>query len=283
MYTPQEVRESSASFDRAVFGGYNMKSVDDFLTPLVEDYSALYKENAVLKSKLKVLVEKLEEFHAREESMNKAIMAAQKAADEMVLDTERKCARMLSDTEETMRVRREQLQQELDMETERVNRAKKTAAAFILHVEEQMHKAVEQLEDVREMALVPRKKQPAVQPELSFIPREETPVPQRETPDQVSRQIEMNISRIINGQEEEPLPQSEETVYSQDFDEPVEYTGEYTGEYTEAVDCAGECPEDFEASDEPEDSDVQEYTPVERQRTPEEILGDTMVIHPIRE
>lgn len=232
MYTPQEAREGATSFDRAVFGGYNMKSVDDFLTPLVEDYSALHKENAVLKSKLKVLVEKLEEFHQREDSMNKAILAAQKTSDEMIMDTERKCARMLSDTEETMRIRREQLEKELAVETERVNRAKKTASTFILHVEEQMHKAVEQLEDVRQMSLTPKQKaqnsqMPVVQPA--------TPAATRETAEQVSRQIEVNISRIIGGEEEDVVP------------------------------AAPAAP-----------------TPAP-QRTPEEILGDTMVIEPIRD
>ena len=34
-----------------------MQQVDDFLEPLTEDYIMLYKENSVLKSKMKVLVE----------------------------------------------------------------------------------------------------------------------------------------------------------------------------------------------------------------------------------
>ena len=243
MYTPQEVREKTTSFDRSVFGGYNMKSVDDFLTPLVEDYSALYKENAVLKSKMKVLVEKLEEFHEREDSMNKAILAAQKTADEMILDTERKCARMLSDTEETMRIRSQELKKEMAVEAERVNRAKKTAAAFILHVEEQMHKAVDQLESVRQMAITPKAQKPA---EAPVQPRFETPAaepaapvieieppaapvveleaPVRETPEQVSRQIEVNISRIISGETE--LPEEQAAVQPESQCAPEESLGD---------------------------------------------------------
>ena len=176
MFTPQEVREQSAGFERAIFGGYSMKTVDDFIAPLVEDYSALYKENAVLKSKLQVMVEKLDEYHEREESMNKAILAAQQTADELVVDTERKCAKMLSDTEETMRLRSQELKKELAIEAERVSRAKKTAAAFILHVEEQMHKAVEQLETVRQMSITPREKKaeaPAKPPVAEPVLREE--------------------------------------------------------------------------------------------------------------
>ena len=59
MLTPQEV--STHSFSKASFGGYNMAMVDEFLDELTDDYTALYKENAALKAKLKVLVEKVEE------------------------------------------------------------------------------------------------------------------------------------------------------------------------------------------------------------------------------
>ena len=62
MLTPQEV--STHSFSKASFGGYNMAMVDEFLDELTDDYTALYKENAALKAKLKVLVEKVEEYRA---------------------------------------------------------------------------------------------------------------------------------------------------------------------------------------------------------------------------
>ena len=58
MFTPQEVQEKT--FEKAVFGGYDMQAVDEFLEPLTEDYVTLYKENALLKSKMKVLVEKVQ-------------------------------------------------------------------------------------------------------------------------------------------------------------------------------------------------------------------------------
>ena len=39
-----------------------MMAVDEFLDGLTEDYTALYKENAALKAKLKMLAEKVEEY-----------------------------------------------------------------------------------------------------------------------------------------------------------------------------------------------------------------------------
>lgn len=230
MFTPQEVREQSGGFDKAVFGGYNVKSVDDFMAPMVEDYSALYKENTVLKSKMKVLVEKLEEYHQREDAMNKAILAAQQTADEMIVETERKCAKMLSDTEETMRLRSQELKKEMAIEAERVSRAKKTAAAFILHVEEQMHKAVEQLETVREMSITPKGEAP-----------KETPQPEpaaQETPELAAQEISVNIQNIIGDIPEDVEPMGSESMIWED-DEP--------------------------------------QTP-----TPQDVLGDTIVIHPIK-
>ena len=59
MFTPKDLQE--ISFNKVRRGGYDMQSVDAVLEPLCQDYTKLYKENSVLKSKLKILVEKLEE------------------------------------------------------------------------------------------------------------------------------------------------------------------------------------------------------------------------------
>ena len=56
MLTPQEVADHA--FAKSAFGGYNMTMVDEFLDELTDDYTALYKENAALKAKMKVLVDK---------------------------------------------------------------------------------------------------------------------------------------------------------------------------------------------------------------------------------
>jgi cell division initiation protein len=90
MLTPQEVK--SHAFQRASFGGYNMGQVDEFLDILTEDYTALYNDNAVLKSKMKVLVDKVEEYRSTEEAMRKALMTAQRMADELVQEAQAKAA-----------------------------------------------------------------------------------------------------------------------------------------------------------------------------------------------
>ena len=107
MLTPQEVSEHA--FAKASFGGYNMAMVDEFLDQLTEDYTSLYKENAVLKSKMKVLVDKVEEYRSTEEAMRKALMTAQRMADEMVAEAEAKKVELLKSVEADAQERRAQL------------------------------------------------------------------------------------------------------------------------------------------------------------------------------
>lgn len=93
MFTPQQLQQ--ITFDKAVFGGYDMESVDEILEPLIDDYEALYRENATLKSKMRVLVEKLEEYRRNEGSVKEALRAAQRTCDAMIREAEKKCLDML--------------------------------------------------------------------------------------------------------------------------------------------------------------------------------------------
>lgn len=88
MLTPQEAE--SHVFPKASFGGYNMQQVDTFLDSLIEDYRTLYQENISLKSKMKVLVDKVEEYRSTEDAMRRALHSAQKMAEEMVREGEAK-------------------------------------------------------------------------------------------------------------------------------------------------------------------------------------------------
>ena len=47
MLTPQELKK--IEFDKAMFGGYDMAAVDEVFEQVTEDYTALTKENAVLR------------------------------------------------------------------------------------------------------------------------------------------------------------------------------------------------------------------------------------------
>lgn len=212
MFTPQEVRERPGSFEKAVFGGYSMNTVDDFLSQLSEDYAALYKENAVLKSKMKVLVEQLEKYHDQEESLNKAIMAAQKTADEMVVEAERKCAKMMSDTEQSLRQRDQELKVELAAEAERVARAKKTAAAFVEEVENQVHMSLSHLERIRQMTLSVKSSQKA-EPAPAAPAAPVTPAPSLgDKAETINAQSGERMGRILAQSADSPEAQMGDTM-----------------------------------------------------------------------
>ena len=132
MLTPQEVSERA--FSKASFGGYNMSQVDEFLDILTGDYSALYNENAVLKSKMKVLVDKVEEYRSTEEAMRKALMAAQRMAEDLVKEAEQKKAEILKDVEGEAQRRKEELERETQAEEYRLQQAQRATAAFVERV-----------------------------------------------------------------------------------------------------------------------------------------------------
>ena len=97
MLTPQEV--SSKTFPKAVMGGYAMAAVDEFLDALTEDYTSLYKEAAALKTKVKALMEKLEEYRQLEDAMRSTLLAAQRTAKEIVSEAEQKRDAIASEAE----------------------------------------------------------------------------------------------------------------------------------------------------------------------------------------
>ena len=147
MLTPQQIQE--INFEKAVFGGYDMTSVDDILEPLTEDYITLYKENSILKSKMRILVEKLEEYRKQETSMQSAIIAAQKTCDQMIAEAEKKCAAMLHDAQETASAKTVNYDAQVELEEERLQAAKDATTNFIATIEKRLHRQLELLDELR--------------------------------------------------------------------------------------------------------------------------------------
>ena len=148
MFTPQQIDQ--ISFGRAAFGGYDMQAVDEFLEPLTEDYVTLYKENALLKSKMKVLVSKLEEYRKNEASMKDAIVNAQKTCDMMVKEAEAKCTQMLVDANAAAIENAKNADALIAAENARVEEARQVAAAKISELQEQIKTCIQALERIKE-------------------------------------------------------------------------------------------------------------------------------------
>jgi len=147
MFTPQQIDQ--ISFGRATFGGYDMQDVDEFLEPLTEDYITLYKENALLKSKMRVLVGKLEEYRKNEASMKDAIVNAQKACDKMVREAEVKCAQMLSEANNIATENTKNADALIAAENARVEEARKAASAKIDELKAQLASCIQALDRIQ--------------------------------------------------------------------------------------------------------------------------------------
>ena len=210
MFTPQQIDQ--IAFSDATFGGYNKRSVDEFLEPLTEDYVTLYKENALLKSKMKVLVSKLEEYRNNEASMKDAIVNAQKTCDMMVKDAEAKCAQMLSDANNLAAENTKNADALIAAENARVEEARKAAVAKIEDLQEQIRSCVQALERIKK-ANMPTQAAPAVQTSqataaFDFDRNEAAETSSSTDADDVASEIEANLQALV-GTADEPAPKAE--------------------------------------------------------------------------
>ena len=94
MITAQDIREKT--FEKSTFGGYAMNEVDDFLDELASDLAASQKETASLRSKMKVLVEKIEEYRESEDAMHLALVSAQKVAKSIQAESQAQADELLA-------------------------------------------------------------------------------------------------------------------------------------------------------------------------------------------
>ena len=129
MITAQDIREKG--FERARVGGYDMASVDDFLEELADDVAATQKENAVLKSKMKVLVDKIEEYRANEEALNAAILSAQKLAVQIESDARQRAAATIAEAEQKAQETLGSISSRADAEEKRLADAKAAVGKYI--------------------------------------------------------------------------------------------------------------------------------------------------------
>lgn len=160
MMTPQEV--ASHAFARATFGGYNMAMVDEFLDTLTTDYTALYNDNAILKSKLKVLSDNIEEYRATDNAMRKTLLAAQQLAETMVSEAEQKKTSLVHDAEAAASKRIEELRSEIAAEEYRLKVAQEATAAYVKKLQEMHDSELALLESLSQ--LVPPVTEPVDDP-----------------------------------------------------------------------------------------------------------------------
>lgn len=214
MLTPQEITKQV--FDKAVFGGYDAAAVDKFLEAVTQDYSALYKENTILKNKLKVLVDKVEEYRSTEDAMRMALLSAQRTAKEITETAKADCEKRLAEAEAIAENRKQEISREMAVEEAALKLAKENTAAFIQKLKDAITEQVESLERIYEFAApaaaVKASEVPAGSETGSIITDNEDDI------DETAKSIESSITKIMEQaissvDEEKTEPDNEQGLY----------------------------------------------------------------------
>lgn len=177
--TPQDIREKT--FEKAMFGGYDMAAVQNYQEEVATELANAQKEIAVLKGKMKVLVDKIEEYRASEDAMRLAILSAQKVGKQIEDDAQARADKILSEAKNTSDRILGGLQHETANEEAKLLNAKTSCVKFLEDVRNLCLTQLEYLDGVAgsKAASAPRA---AARPTASAAPAEPAPAAQPEAP-----------------------------------------------------------------------------------------------------
>ena len=240
MITPQDIKEKT--FEKALFGGYDMAAVDSFLEEISSDLALLQKENATLKGKMKVLVDKVEEYRGNEDALRMAVVSAQRLGNIIERESKEKADTLVAEaTAEADRITRE-ARVEVEMEKARLDEAKKTSAQFVENMELLCNRQLSFLEKVGEMDFVKEHRANRI---VDVVPEESPEIPDPvASPYDAGSEIHETVKRI------------EETV-AKAADEPVSVV---RPDFTPAAPANDELPtRPFQVVTDPDD-DIEKTT-----------------------
>lgn len=166
MMTPQDIREKG--FEKAVFGGYDAGSVDNFLDNVAADFAAALKENSVLKSKMKILVDKIEEYRATEDAMRLALLSAQKLGTQIQNEAKEASENMINEAQIQADTIVGGAKREVKGEEQKLIEAKRASAQFIENMRLLCTKQLDFLDALGETKVM----------ESVYAPSEPEPVPE---------------------------------------------------------------------------------------------------------
>ena len=163
--TPQDIREKT--FEKAMFGGYDMAAVQNYQEEVATELANAQKEVAVLKGKMKVLVDKIEEYRASEDAMRLAILSAQKVGKQIEDDAQARADKILGEAKNTSDRILGGLQHETANEEAKLLNAKTSCAKFLEDVRNLCMNQLEYLDKLSGSKTAAA--QPAAQPAVAVL------------------------------------------------------------------------------------------------------------------
>ena len=206
MITAQDIQEKA--FERAG-KGYNMEQVDEFLDELAADFTAMSRENASLKSKMKMLVQKMDEYRQTEDSMRLALLSAQKLSSQIEAEAREKSDSMIAEAKQQAERLTREAADGIANENAKLEEAKKATDRFFDHMRTVCQKQIEFYDKLSQMHLVggEPEDQDEAQPEAEE-PQQTPPAPEPEP------EAEPELA-------EEAQPEAEEEEEAPEQDEPT--------------------------------------------------------------
>ena len=190
--TPQDIREKT--FEKAMFGGYDMAAVQNYQEEVATELANAQKEVAVLKGKMKVLVDKIEEYRASEDAMRLAILSAQKVGKQIEDDAQARADKILGEAKNTSDRILGGLQHETANEEAKLLNAKTSCAKFLEDVRNLCMNQLEYLDKLSGSKTAAA--QPAAQPaSVSAAPAEPVSAPVEPRPSRCPRRSSSPRSR----------------------------------------------------------------------------------------
>ena len=94
----------------------------------------MQKENAAMKAKMKVLVDKIEEYRGVEEGMHRTLLTAQSIAQETIDKAKKEAEEIIASAKDETANKVKDTQAEINTEEQKLETARKNTAEFIAHV-----------------------------------------------------------------------------------------------------------------------------------------------------
>ena len=146
MITSQDIR--AKGFEKAVFGGYDSASVDQFLESIARTMDDQVREISTLKSKMKILANKVEEYRSTEEAMRLALVSAQQLAAQIEADAKEKAQSIIDDaTGQSLEILSD-LKKQIASEDAKLDAAKASYAEFMAEAREMCQRQIRFLDEL---------------------------------------------------------------------------------------------------------------------------------------
>jgi cell division initiation protein len=209
MITAQDIQDKT--FAKAL-NGYNMDQVDEFLEELSAEITTLSKENTALKSKMRILVEKVEEYRQTEDSMRLALLSAQKMGSQIETEAQTKADTIVAQARETADRLTRQATDGIANEEAKLEEAKKATDKFFEHMRAVCEKQIEFYDKLSRMRLVGGDEPVSVPVAAPVAAPAPAPV-QKPTPSQAKEQeVEETVKSIETSVEKAALDEPEQTL-----------------------------------------------------------------------